>query len=1559
MHRFWKNVIKPILTIEKPDIIVEIGAERGYNTKNIIEYIKVNGGVLYSIDPKPLFPYTEWEEENDGNFVMIKDYSLEVLSDIPPADVYLIDGDHNWYTVYNELCEIKKFSSEKFPLILFHDVAWPYGRRDIYYNPDNIPKKYLHGYANMGIVYGRDTLSDVEGINSLDNNCVDYGRPKIGVKTAIEDFVKDNSNMNLKFYTINALNGIGMLVIPESHIEAVEYFNSLKVYNEILKLTEEDRIIHTMAEVKAKNALKKLTKNYAQPKLYPDYGYGFDENTAIMNGGIDPENGEYFSNFTFDTPPQRMCFVPLNGQIGMAAFISVISDKGETLSFKHNGKTIGNNILFPTLNSQVIFENETQSASFFIRANIVPFGTFPEVFAVADMLGRIKELEKKCKFLEKDSKTAIDKANQRALKAEKNVRELSKNLQQYKSAANNYKAEANRHFNSFRYRIGTAVIEACRSPKKFIKLPFVILGIYKEYKNGQKEINQKKVKSSDSLLSVRTVNTESSVGVIDETGSFKLKEYQFSDFEGKYDEIMLNGVDIIIPIYNAYEELCECLNTLFENTDFPFNLVLINDCSTDERIIPLLEKYKDRENVKIYNNETNLGFVKTVNFGISHTDNNVVLLNSDTKLTPNWLRKLVIAGCSHNNTATVTPFSNAAGAFSVPEMGKNDDIPEGLSLEEMNILVERNSTLDYVQVPTGNGFCMYVARAAINSIGMFDYEAFSRGYGEENDFCMRSKNAGFCNLICDDTYIYHKRSASFKKEKSKLIEHNRKILDERYPEYSEEISIFKHDVRLISNRFRIEDAIKNNDGLNYKAKRILYVLHEGTGGTVKTNEDLMSFISSQNYETFMLTSDTSEFKLYQMADGILHLIYKWKLTEKWDINNFFCDQYKNIYFDVIRNFHIQLVHIRHLFKHSFDIVYVAEKLGVPVVFSLHDFYFICPTIQLINSGGKYCAGECRECDKKCRISTQFIKIEGNFSEWVQKKWRNAVTEMFGKCRLLITTSNYSKNLFIKIYPETADKFKIIEHGRNFDYVRAFLGERPKKDKIRILLAGNINYSKGEDYIYSLIKADKNKILEFHSIGSITESLRQYVTYHGKYRREEFVDFVREIKPSFVGIFSIWPETYCHVLTEAWSCGIPCIISDIGTLKERGEKYGGCVFADLNNPSETYKRIIDTALSLNNYDKLVEEALAAKIHTINKMGSQYLLSYDEILFSKKRPIVFWLSENTKKSVASTHIRVISPVIKNAVLRDNAVIIRIFEAEDIPETPGRKIVVIIQRDKISEESIKVLSDLKKSEMDLKIVLEIDDDLLSISRDHAEYSAYKPAIDKIRGMIDISDVIFTTTNVIAERLGDKCVVIPNYIDERLWTIKSMTKIPNKTHIGIIYTGSVTHQQDLIILKDVISSLKKRLEKYNLTVELSVVGCTDDNEYWYTKIPVPDKCQEYPEFAKWVNNLGEYDIAAAPLALDNHFNHAKSCLKYLEYSAMGIPGVYTDIEPYRAAVKDGVTGFLVKENNVDQWVECLYKLCISASLREKIAVNAQNDLRENYLLKDHFELIANELLK
>ncbi|WP_322020974.1 MULTISPECIES: glycosyltransferase [unclassified Burkholderia] len=245
-------------------------------------------------------------------------------------------------------------------------------------------------------------------------------------------------------------------------------------------------------------------------------------------------------------------------------------------------------------------------------------------------------------------------------------------------------------------------------------------------------------------------------------------------------------VTVIVPVYNALNESIACIESVIANTDPQHTrLLVIDDGSPDQQVFPALSKFDGVGNVTVVRNERNIGYTKTVNRGLklAGTDD-VVLLNSDTVVTSNWLLGLRIAAYGPDSVGTVTAMSDNAGAFSFPVPGRANPKPDSMSYDEYASVVLSGSTpKDPIELPTGNGFCMYIKRELVDKIGAFDEEAFPRGYGEENDFCMRGLKAGYKNLLSPWSFVFHVRTASFKGEKAKLVAEGNAALEKLHPDY--------------------------------------------------------------------------------------------------------------------------------------------------------------------------------------------------------------------------------------------------------------------------------------------------------------------------------------------------------------------------------------------------------------------------------------------------------------------------------------------------------------------------------------------------------------------------------------------------------------------------------------------------------------------------------------------------------------------------------------------------------------------------------------------------------
>lgn len=260
-------------------------------------------------------------------------------------------------------------------------------------------------------------------------------------------------------------------------------------------------------------------------------------------------------------------------------------------------------------------------------------------------------------------------------------------------------------------------------------------------------------------------------------------------------------VDVIIPIYNAYEYVTECVESVLVSTDTPYNLYLANDCSTDSKIHEFLMKLKKRslphslQKLTIIEHERNMGFLRTTNEAIQATKNHVVLLNSDTEVPKGWLRRLLQPILEGERVASVTPTTNAASFCSFPHLGLDNPLFENNSLNRIDNACASLSADCCMEVPSGVGFCIAMNRATIRMVGMFD-TIFGLGYGEETQWCLRAAAAGWKNVWHPGLFVYHKHGVSFNQAMSqeKLKEKKREssqIFLKQYPNYKTVMKKFR------------------------------------------------------------------------------------------------------------------------------------------------------------------------------------------------------------------------------------------------------------------------------------------------------------------------------------------------------------------------------------------------------------------------------------------------------------------------------------------------------------------------------------------------------------------------------------------------------------------------------------------------------------------------------------------------------------------------------------------------------------------------------------------------
>jgi len=331
----------------------------------------------------------------------------------------------------------------------------------------------------------------------------------------------------------------------------------------------------------------------------------------------------------------------------------------------------------------------------------------------------------------------------------------------------------------------------------------------------------------------------------------------------------LPGVSVIVPIYNSPQSVQSCIASVLRHSPNA-RLILIDDASTDARIAPILDDAAKHRQVHVHRNERNRGYTGSVNIGMRLAGgDDVVLLNSDTEVGPRWLAALKIAAYGADDIGTVTAVSDNAGAFSVPELERHCPIPARWTLAQAQRAVLQQAGTRYPQLPTGNGFCMYVKRVLLARIGPMDEAAFPQGYGEENDFCQRGERAGYRNIIAGNVLVHHERSASFGDERrAALGAQGMAVLRERYPGYENEVgaTLWSFERRVLDWRVRRIYAEGDTTYAKQPPKpRLLLAADPQDAGTAKLLATL-----SRNQECFLLRNDGDRVGLYRLEGATFH-----------------------------------------------------------------------------------------------------------------------------------------------------------------------------------------------------------------------------------------------------------------------------------------------------------------------------------------------------------------------------------------------------------------------------------------------------------------------------------------------------------------------------------------------------------------------------------------------------------------------------------------------------------------------------------------------------------------
>ncbi|MES2508806.1 MAG: glycosyltransferase [Pseudomonadota bacterium] len=1004
-------------------------------------------------------------------------------------------------------------------------------------------------------------------------------------------------------------------------------------------------------------------------------------------------------------------------------------------------------------------------------------------------------------------------------------------------------------------------------------------------------------------------------------------------FIGKLD------VDVVVPVFNALQDVKQCMESLNRCTDaLKVRIIVVNDGS-DQPTTDWLRSYcAGRFNFHLIEHEKNSGYTKAVNTGLRFsTAPYVITQNSDTIVSEGWLSGLIRCMESDKKIGIVGPLSNAASWQNVPHLLDDkgtfavNELPSGVTVAEMARLVERASVRSYPRLPFANGFCFMIRREVIDIVGYMDEENFPVGYGEENDFCIRATDAGFELAIADDVYVFHAKSKSFGHQQRKVLSEqgSQNLKKKHTPEkFKIKLNEVKKTAQLDLVRARVQDALAtkalHTPHIDMMTMRILFLLpvQGGSGGAHSVVQEVTEMRRlGMHAHIAMKHGQVNGFvKSYADIPGSIDTFIGFDNDNLLEIAEDFDIVVGTIYssMSLVKRINDAIPYILPAYYiQDYEPLFFEE--GTPNWRLAHDSYTLVPSACLFA--------------KTHWIIKEVNRHHGVLAHKVQPSIDHEVY------RPQLRTRDGRIHITAMIRPQT-----------------------PRRGAERTMrLFARLHGVLGNALVINLFGCPSD-LPEF-------ELLNVDFTFvnHGLLSRTEVTRLLGK-SDLFLDLSDY--QAFGRTALEAMACGCAAVVPAAGGADEYARNNHNAVIVDTTDEQACFEAvysIIDDPARLKRLQRAGLETAAQ--YSVHAAAVSELLVLEDALASLRaiqprhdKHTLITIPSLTKGGTptGSAYVRVLLPYNTVAIRRGW----KMCQSVSLP-MPGPPQVVLIQREAINIKFDALQAWLPKWRASgSKLVFEIDDDLMDEEalKERRYQHDIAETVQKVRYLAQRADLVLVSTEPLAKKfyaLNKNVQVIPNALDAELWRLnKPRTHTEGQFKrdplgpVRIGYIGTSSHHADLELIRQAMRTIE---EKYGTTVEIEVVGAFQDVTPTFGKRVGLPKKNDYPNFVNWLDQRVHWDIGVIPLTQEK-FNFSKSYLKFLEYAALDMAIVVSEHETYRA-VAIPEKNCLVATDTVEAWVKQLSRLIDDIELRTALSIAARKSCIEQHTLEKITPKILNSL--
>lgn len=991
------------------------------------------------------------------------------------------------------------------------------------------------------------------------------------------------------------------------------------------------------------------------------------------------------------------------------------------------------------------------------------------------------------------------------------------------------------------------------------------------------------------------------------------------------------GADIIIPVYRGLEETRACLESVLADAERPpGRIIVIDDRSPEPPLSAWLAGQAKAGAITLIRNRRNLGFVASVNLGMKAADpaHDVVLLNSDTEVPTGWLSRLAAQAWARPRVASVSPFSNNATICGYPR-DRGWTMPFGLPLAEVDQVCRGVNAGRSISVPTTVGFCMYIRRDALNDVGLFDEQAFGRGYGEENDFCLRATARGWEHRLACDTFVYHAGSVSFGDETEGRSAEAQAILLARYPDYRRIIERHVRNDAVAPFRFVVTTALFRRSGLPV----IMLVCHDLGGGVRRHIDLLVERMAGRAHFLLLAATERGVALSVPAIEGHPELVLP--------------DERSDDLLQVLRMAAVGRVHIHHLAGVDLDIRALIHRLDVPFDVTVHDYFAICPQVTLMPwTEATYCG------EPGPAVCNACIAERSSHGAREILSWRRSQAWQFHDADRVIC-------------PSADVRDRLVRHGVGSRAIVAphepvvpgpWQVRAPRIGKtLKVAVIGVLANHKGALTVAALAEAGQAHGIEITLIGApetgFPEDVRPLLHESGRYEEVELAGLIARLRPHVVWFPAPWPETYSYTLSAALAAELPIVATDIGSFPER---LTGRPLTWVVKPTQSAADWVAVFQTVRDTLSRTKSPITgpARPATPDFYATEYLIQpraparprrdgLTDLRREGRRSVVV-IPERIGENLLSpcAYIRLLQPLDHPMVGEGMDVTI----ADAATAMRYRADVIVTQRYAIEDDDTAQALIAHANATGSALLYDMDDDLLNIPLDHADADELRPRAGTVRRLIKGASQVWVSTPTLAETvraIQPRVTVVPNGLDERIWLARPQALRRPFGPVRFLYMGTATHASDFAIIAPALERLKRA---FGYRVTIDIIGVTSKGalpDGIGRAHPSANGSNSYPGFVNWITAQPAWDVGLAPLD-DTRFNRAKSTIKTYDYAALGMAVLASDMGVYQGSLADGPGGMLVP-NDPGSWFAALSLLVRDPDRRAGLAAGARQALLES----------------